>query len=122
MNLFTFRIGVALAVASALLLAAPVCSKSGGVSVRRAASYTAAQNLTLNIVADNTTVNIRSSMTKQVDVAALLYNSERIDYVVQPIGSGVIEQLIVSAKVAKEYRDRASAVLDLSVPNDTKIR
>ena len=121
MSLTTPRIGIPVVVLAALLLIAPVCAKSGGLIATRTAAYTTARDVVLEVQADNTVVNVRGSAGRQIEVTATLRNSERIDYVVQPFGTPNVERLIVWAKIDDEFEDRASAVLDITVPWDTRL-
>ena len=121
MDLTTPRIGIPVVVLAALLLIAPVCAKSGGLIATRTVTYTTARDVVLEVLADNTVVNIRGSAGRQIEVTATLRNSERIDYVVQPFGTRGVERLIIWAKIDNEFEDRASAVLDITVPWDTRL-
>ena len=121
MSLTTPRIGIPVVVLAALLLVAPVCAKSGGLIATRTAAYATARDVVLEVQADNTVVNIRGSAGRQIEVTATLRNSERIDYVVQPFGTPAVERLIVWAKIDDQFEDRASAVLDITVPWDTRL-
>ena len=122
MSLTTPRIGITVVVLAALLLIAPVCAKSGGlIDTPPTAAYATARDVVLEVLADNTVVNIRGSAGRQIEVTATLRNSERIDYVVQPFGTPAVERLIVWAKIDDEFEDRASAVLDITVPWDTRL-
>ncbi len=94
------------------------CSASGGVTLEESTQVEVARGAVIEIVAENTEINLTRSSGRFVNIDSSLRHPQRLHYLVRPLTPAPTDHLRITLDVLAGNEDRADATLDIEVPGN----